>query len=236
MVAPAMSAGFYMNACAQSATGFRSEDPADPAYVDIVAMQHPSGAKGIFNLRQLIHGSDNTPGGCGVMGTSQSDFSFAANGVPNAYMAKSLVSKQISGPGVDTLIWSYSYSPRWSFTGGCTSACISTTVESRPDNVQAEYEFGNDYTRDIGDLQVERLRRGNLLIQEAKYFNAGASVIYPSQYGKLLAPRGNPLTTQIRPLKETQLRRDGVLYKRSVESFDEFARPTKIVRSSALSS
>lgn len=232
MVPPLLNPGFYMNSCAQNATGFRSEDAGDPAFNDVITMRHPSGAQGVFSLRQLIHGSDNTPGSCGIIGTSSSNFGFGSFGIPNAYMAKSLVSKTLSGPGIQPASWTYTYSPHWSFTGGCTSNCVSTTWENRPDGVQAEYVFGNDYTANIGDLQIERLRRAGLVVQETRYVKAAASGPYPARYGTQLAPRGNPLTTQIRPMQDTQLRRDGMLHRRYVDAFDGLARPVRIVESS----
>ena len=43
---PVLNPGFYMNSCAQNATGFRSEDAGDPAFNDVITMRHPSGAQG----------------------------------------------------------------------------------------------------------------------------------------------------------------------------------------------
>ncbi|MFO5452990.1 hypothetical protein ACLBO7_31065, partial [Klebsiella pneumoniae] len=62
------------------------------------------------------------------------------------FLAKSLVSKTLSGLGIQPASWTFSYAPHWSSSGGCTSNCVSTTWENRPDGVQAPYVFGNDYT------------------------------------------------------------------------------------------
>jgi YD repeat-containing protein len=234
MVPPTLPAGFYINSCAQSATGFRSQDPVDGTYVNVVTMRHPSGAQGEFTIRSLIHGSDNTPGGCGLIGTSSSSFGFGSNGIPNAYLARSIIAKKISGPGMNDVAWSYSYQPRWSFTGGCSSGCTSTTTVQQPDGSIVDYTFGNSYTHDFGDLISEKVRRDSAVLQEISYVkDDGTSGPYPVTYGDLLAPRGNPLNVRIRPMKEVRIQRNGVSYFRRVDAYDSLARPTKETKSSS---
>ena len=232
MVPATLDNGFYENACAQSAVGFRSQDPIDPAYADTIIMRHPSGAQGTFSLRRLVHGSDNTPGGCGVIGTSETNFGFGGYGIPSAYMATSLISKTISGPGINGQTWSYSYSPRWSFTGGCATNCISMTTEIQPDGNKNEYIYGNDYTSDIGDLKTIRNYQGPVLAQTTVYSRATTPSGYPERYGKAFASWANPLVTKIRPIYEVKINRDGVIHTQHVEVFDSFARPVQVVRSS----
>ncbi|MBW8852536.1 MAG: wall associated protein, partial [Xanthomonadales bacterium] len=124
---PILPAAFYDNACEQNATGYRSQDPAASYNLSTLVFTHPSGAQGTFVLRSLIHGSDNTPGGCGLFGSVMTDIWFGSYGVPSAYLAKSLISKKITGPGLADQTWSYSYVPSWSFAKDCTSGCTTTT-------------------------------------------------------------------------------------------------------------
>lgn len=234
MVPPTLSPGFYMNDCAQSAVGFRSQDVGDPAYTNVITMRHPSGAQGEFTIRNLIHGSDDTPGGCGIFGTSSSNFWFGSYGIPNAYMARSIVAKKISGPGISDLVWRYSYQPRWSFTGGCTANCISTTTVQQPDGSVIDYVFGNLYTQNFGDLLTEKVSRNGITLQRIDYVkDEGAAGSFPANYGTLLASKGNPLTTRIRPMKEVRVQRDGTTYSKRVEAFDAMARPIRETRSSS---
>ncbi|MBO9881103.1 wall associated protein [Xanthomonas sp. D-109] len=233
MVPPTLPASFYMNSCAQSANGFRSQDPADSAYVNVITMRHPSGAQGEFTIRSLVHGSDNTPGGCGLFGSSSSDFWFGSYGIPNAYLARSIIAKKISGPGIDELNWSYSYQPRWSFDNGCSSGCTSVTTVQQPDGSSIQYIFGNSYTQDFGDLLSEKISRDGLIIQQTSYLkDDSTSTPYPATYGSLIAPKGNPLSTRLRPIKELRLQRDGTNYLRRVNSFDQMGRPSMETKSS----
>lgn len=236
MVPPTLPPGFYMNSCAQSATGFRSQDPPDSAYINVVTMQHPSGTRGEFTIRSLIHGSDNSPGGCGVIGTNSSSFGFGSNGVPNAYMSRSIVSKKISGPGLSDLVWSYSYQSRWSFTNGCASGCVSITNVQQPDGSSLNYVFGNSYTQDFGDLLSENIISNGVVLQKIDYLkNSGSSSGYPGEYGTVIAPKANPLSAKIRPLKEVRLHRNGTLYVNRVDAFDVMARPVKVTKASSAS-
>jgi hypothetical protein len=78
------------------------------------------------------------------------------------YKVASLISKQISGPGVATMTWSYQYQPSWSWNpaayvddcdlaGTNCNATTSTDVVG-PDGTVTRSIFGNDYYRSAGQL------------------------------------------------------------------------------------
>lgn len=231
MVPPSLPTAFYMNACGQSAVGFRQQDTPNERDVTPVTMKHPSGAVGEFVLRSLVHGSDKTPGGCDVIGTSSQNFGFGSYGVPDAYIAKSLISKRISGPGLASKEWSYAYSPHWSFNSDCGSSCTSSTIESRPDGVKVEYVFGNSYTDNLGELISRTQSKDGIIFDKVEYERASYSGQYPESAGDLIA-EGNPFTTKLRPLRSTRTMQNGRVFQKRVEAFDSFARPLRETRSS----
>jgi hypothetical protein len=233
MLPVGLPGGFYMNSCAEDATGYRSQDTPNSADVTTITMKHPSGAIGEFTWRPLIHGSDNTPGGCGLFGTSSSSFWFGSYGIPSAYLARSLTTKKITGPGLAPATWTYTYQSRWSFSHSCTGTiCRSSTIETRPDGSTVEYVFGNIYTANAGDLLVKTVKQGSTVLEQTSYQMATTPVNYPETAGDLLA-EGNPLTTKLRPNNRVEIRRDGRLFTKSVEQFDQFAQPARVVKSSA---
>lgn len=231
--------GFYSNNCAQDATGYRSQDPATPAEL---VMTHPSGARGAFKVRTLIHGSDNTPGGCGLFGSSMTSFWFGSYGVPSAYAVLSLVEKRIGGPGQTDQVWSYTYQPSWSFTRDCSAGCSSTTRMTDPAGDVTEYKFGNSYTSDIGLLLQETISRAGIVRRTTKYEYAQTASPYPSHYGEIISGYqglaelyGNPVTNMIRPQVATEIAQDGITFRTTNSNFDQFARPRQITRTSASS-
>ncbi len=233
IVSSALPGGFYMNSCAEDATGYRSQDVPNSADVVTITMKHPSGAIGEFTTRPLIHGSDNTPGGCGLFGTSASSFWFGSYGIPSAYLARSLTSKRISGPGISPATWSYTYHPRWSFANTCVgTTCRSRTIESRPDGSSVEYVFGNNYATDVGDLLEKTLTNGGTFVERVSYQTSSVPGPYPADAGQLIS-QGNPLTVKLRPINSVQTLRDGRLFTKSIGQFDQFAQPTSVTKSSA---
>ena len=221
-----------MNQCAQDATGFRQGDPEQAAYTKTALIRHPSGALGTFKLRGLIHGSDNTPGGCSHFGTA-TDLYFGSHGIPNAYLAFSLVSRKVTGPGVD-LAWTYAYSPRWSFHRHCSTECVTSTTVLQPSGATTVYRFGNSYTADYGDLLSESVLDAGVAKKTTSYVRKGSTGDFPEFHGMpMTAGQDNPLQYKVRPVQKVEQVVDGVKFTRAINTFDAFARPTSITRSSS---
>lgn len=223
--------GFYGNNCAQDATGYRQSDPEQSYNTNTIVMQHPSGAVGSFKMRRLIHGSDNTPGSCGIIGTSSSDFSFSAFGIPDAYLAPSLISKTITGTGVNS-VWTYSYAPSWSFQKDCSQGCYSTTTVNDPAGVSTIYQYGNSYTDNFGDLVYEMVLKAGVITKTVRYTKKASTGDFPASYGGPMTEDNNPLQYKIRPIQRIDQVIDGRTFTRAVNSFDNFARPTSVTKSS----
>lgn len=238
---PLLPGGFYTNTCAQDATGYRSQDPVDMSKLPTLTFTHPSGATGTFVLRQLIHGSDNTPGGCDIFGSSMTSFWFGSYGVPSAYLAMSLVSKSISGPGLPTMAWSYSYSPSWSFQRDCSSGCRSKTTITDPEGVATEYTFGNSYTSDIGLLLQVKESQGGQVKRTTTHTYSMSPQGYLGSYGEILTANqglldlyGNPQNYILKPTTSVEIVQDASTFRRLESDFDLFAKPRRITRSATL--
>jgi hypothetical protein len=120
-----------------------------------IRMNHPSGARGEFKIRPLIHGTKQTqdePRRCEVI-THGSFVGFSKypllDGPPSAYLTSSLFEKTISGPGLATQTWTYTYSPGW-----VPPFIAETTVQGSDGKVQ-RYRFGTDKSTNYGQLLQE---------------------------------------------------------------------------------
>ncbi|MDQ3524605.1 MAG: RHS repeat protein [Chloroflexota bacterium] len=205
-----------------------------------VTMTHPSGATGTFLFRMLVHGTRNTPGACydpgpDVWGDEQ------VSVTPMAYHATSLYDKTIGGPGVAPQRWEYFYVPSWSWQSPsqCTSSpCTSQTRVTGPDQVVTRYTFGNDYARNAGQLLeiAAETSSGTVVRRTTNSYLASASgQPFPDRIGQDPFSRNNRLTTEaLRPRFNTQIVQDGATFTNAIDTFDDFARPTRITRASSL--
>lgn len=236
---PRLPEGFYKNGCAEVSTGYLIQDPPPQFAFSHVVMTHPSGAQGSFTFRSLIHGSDDTPGTCSMQGTfygNHMNYWYGTWGVPNAYLAKSLVSKKISGPGLSELAWSYTYFPSWSFAKDCSQGCYSRTQILNPDATLVEYVFGNSYSEDYGFQYSEKIIKAGSVYRFVSQYQS-ASGPYPESYGDIPGPSmENPLSTKIKPVSLVETRQQGRIFRMQVNSFDSFGRAVTITRSSSVES
>lgn len=75
-----------------------------------LAMKHPSGAQGEFELRPKLHGRSNVPHKCvPVAGSDNPEPGADFSDYVRFYWANSLVRKKISGPGLSDMQWTYTY-------------------------------------------------------------------------------------------------------------------------------
>ncbi|MGH8032561.1 MAG: hypothetical protein ACREO8_09405 [Luteimonas sp.] len=120
---------------------------------------HPSGARAVFSLEYLIHT---------ISGTPQNWFcvvDYALNNVikmsiatPDFFGNYSLLSKQISGPGLATQTWTYDYGQpetgQASFSGAYCDTCDKDkpVVVTQPDGMKIEYQLGALWGFNSGQL------------------------------------------------------------------------------------
>lgn len=216
---------------------------------------HPSGAQGVFTFRNTMHGTDRTPGGCSVPNPDkplQADLSSTLM----VYKVASLLSKQVSGPGLTSQTWSYAYQPSWSwnpiaYVDDCTPAyvnCNSTTSTevSAPDGSVTRSIFGNDYFRTAGQLLSVQVISDNATLQTTTntYMPDAVNQAYPDRIGWDPFARSNKLETEkLRPQRASAILRDGVTFTSQTEicsgstyCFDAYARSYKTRKYNSLGS
>lgn len=242
--------GFWSNACEMNPGNMSAYSSPDPSMLNTVSVTHPSGARGEFTYRSIYHGINNAPGGCGIFGSVETGYYYGTWGVPSAYGVVSLHSKKISGPGMADRVWSYSYTPNWSFQSQCGSGCDSsvTTSVSTSDGVIRRYVFGNDYSANYGQLLSERVEKNGVTYKKIdhSYVLSAQGHPFPDNTGDIAVASGlpdlygNPFRFKNRPRLTTVIQTDQISqvfatsYTKSVQSFDLFARPTSVAKQSSL--
>ncbi|ALN93751.1 RHS repeat domain-containing protein [Lysobacter gummosus] len=241
-----------------------AEDPVrscgDPGQVITGGAQgtitHPSGATGTFQVEPERHGRSNVPMVCSNYTIPNNNANDDVAYYPLAYDAFSLKSKTISGPGLATMQWNYSYGSTIFFAPGtgpvctgsncgavvCTSdACAGTSVAivTGPGGEWTRYTYGNSYRYNEGKLLKVEKGSGPTAIaqtQTISYNLATSGQPFPTPIATSPQPRGDGFTSEyLRPQLSTVIAQDGVTYSRTVGSFDAWARPTSITRFSNIS-
>ncbi|MBL8297705.1 MAG: RHS repeat-associated core domain-containing protein [Rhodanobacteraceae bacterium] len=210
-----------------------------------VSITHPSGAKGVFTFRSMMHGTDRVPGGCSLPNPER-PLRVDLSPIPMVYKAASLVAKEISGAGAATQRWSYTYSPNWSWnpsgyvddcSAGTVCDAVTQTEVLAPDQTTTRWTFGNDYFRSAGQLlKVEKLRGGAVVdSSESVYVPSASGRAFPDKAGLDPNWRNNHFSTaKLRPLLRNTKRRDGDTYVTENNEFDASARPRVVTRSNSL--
>lgn len=219
----------------------KSPDADDIASFTIKA---PSGALGTFKFREIVHGTNRTPGSCNKEQITVGGYPNQPGYVwvtvlkdsPLLNRIASIYEKQISGPGLQTLTWTYYYTPSWSYLSQCPdpSSCLSTsrTDVTGPDGTITRYTHGNDYLSNAGQpLQVVIEKNGIARRTEVKgYLQSAAGQAFIDAFGTDPHPMNNPLHSKNRPLATSSITQDGRVFASRVDAYDQFVRPTTIVR------
>lgn len=207
---------------------------------------HPSGAVGSFSFKSTPHGRSYVPKQCIYPdpGTMQSNYAR----VPFLFNEIALQQKQISGPGLATATWTYTYgSPNNSWLENCGSGCASTKtlVVAGPESEWTRFTYGNRYQYNEGLLL--KTERGSgpsaiLSVEDSIYQHDSAGQAYPASVGFSAYSRGDHMAEKLMPLKQKTTTQQARTFKWQVAStcgagsslcFDAFARPTKVVKSSS---
>lgn len=234
---------FWSQGCAQDPKEMTSA--AGDVGVYSFTMTHPSGATGKFGFRRLFHGANDAPGGCSYFGSFDTGWWYGTYGVPSATAASSIVSKVITGPGLPGYTWRYTYQPSWSFEGQCAGSCATTskTVVDGPDAVRRTYTYGNAYKTNYGLLLSETVEKNGVVLRSAghAYVTSATGQPFPTAQG-ILPKRttgvqslyGNPVLFANRPRSAQTIVQAGDSFRYVVNTFDAWARPTAVTRSSSL--
>ncbi len=202
-------------------------------------MEHPSGAKGEFKFRRLMHGTKQTEGICTLVpmfGMSGSGNTYTdLGGPPSAYQVASLYQKIISGPGLTTQTWDYAYAPGW------TAPYTSLTTVTETSGTVNKYRFGGDRLSNYGQLLQRTTGTSTQVLRTENYTYAGspAGQNYPStpgsDYTTVQFGWAGGFQMEYRPLVRTEIVQDGRKFISEVNTgcpnstvycFDGFVRPT----------
>ncbi|MDQ3276061.1 MAG: RHS repeat protein, partial [Actinomycetota bacterium] len=221
---------------------------------------HPSGATGEFTVRVQAHGRTNVPALCENFTSPGNDETDDLPIFPICHHGLSLAQKRISGPGMDSLEWNYSYdSPRNFYhpagtspefpvcpTGSdcsiprctsddCAGSSTTTVTDSKGDWIR--HTYGNSYRYNEGKLLgVEAGAAGGTVLRKTvnTYDLSQLDRAYPGRWG--LSPRMNLegfASDFHRPQLTQTIHQDGATFSSTTSSFDQFARPLGATDSSS---
>jgi RHS repeat-associated protein len=214
----------------------------------IGTVTHPSGATGTFTVASMSHDRSRVEKVC-VQDSVNSDPSKVAQHAfyPRVLRTPTIVSKQISGPGIPAPeTWNYTYQPSTggSWTTDCTTSCVDTTWTRvrGPAGDQQVFTFGNRFRTDEGRLyrtQTSTVTGSGanevvtLLRDEQTSFATAAGQQFPAKVGDITNVRGDWMGALLNPARQTKIVQQGVSFSRTVNSFDQFANPTSVTRASS---
>lgn len=226
------SRDFWMN-CAVSAGDMASGQPIGAGDSVQVSVKAPSGLTGVFKLRKLIHGTNNTPGGC-TPNQYNGYPRFTPRAPISAFEVASVYEKVLSGPGIaGTPTWQYMYYPTWSWASVCaTTACANTsqTMVTDPTATVTRYTFGNDYQINSGQLLDVAVESAGVTKRRTTttYMASATGQPFPDAKGTDLNSGSNPLAAKNRPFLTNAIQQDGATFNLANEVFDSFVRATQV--------
>jgi RHS repeat-associated protein len=197
---------------------------------------HPSGAVGTFSTRYLAHGRVATARHC-VQKKSQGPI-YAR--WPKAFMSQTLVSKRITGPGIDAMQWTYSYPNSLGSWTPCTAGCAKPVTVTDPRGVVTRYLFGRTFQVDEGQLlqQDDAWDGSTALRSTVNRYRQPSGQAYPEPAGISPSEVGDQLAARHRPLDKRTITQQGVTFTWEAAAgsagFDNRARPVVATRSSSL--
>ena len=216
----------------------------------ILTATHPSGAVATFQFDNTRHFRSGVHASECVQVGDPANPSYDLL-VPYFFDVMSLTQKTLSGPGLPTATWQYTYdygtppSGLWgSHTDPANYPCTTcaqykTVTVSNPDGSKQRYRFGMVYWLNDGRLlQTDTLRADGSVIrtETSDYLTeaaAGNQPFYP-QYGHVLGGVADPVTERIRPVVQSQITQDGTTFTTTTNAFDGYARATTQTESSSL--
>jgi RHS repeat-associated protein len=202
-------------------------DLRPPLNAPIGTITHPSGAVGQFEL-DAVRFYRTVPDMCSVGNpkTTNDDVSY----YPNVWDAYALIRKSVSGPGLATAQWTYQYNETYS----------AITEVTGPSGDYTRYTFGVGFRTDEGKLN--KVEHGtaptNILKTETTgYQLAQSGQPFPTPVGDTTQPRSDDFTEQyLRPQVSNAVALQGATFSSNVTSFDGFARPVAVTKSSSMGS
>lgn len=212
-----------------------------------LSITHPGGALGVFtfsNGRQYRAGVHMSACLQRVQSSSGGDggYYYYVLGTPNFYDVMSLRSKTVLGPGVDPMVWTYTYGggyqPLFGSPGSppaypCTTCPADKTVTIiQPDGSANAYRYGFLYGVNEGQLLgTDTLSAaGELLRSEVNEYLTESQVqnqpFFP-RYGNIING-DSPTTATVRPLLRKTILQQGSQFTWEASGYDIFGRPVSV--------
>lgn len=216
---------------------------------------HPSGAVGEFTVGYSMRGRSNVPMVCNGYSRPNNDPNDDVAMYPLAYDGVVLRTKRLSGPGVDTAEWTYSYGANISFAPGtgpvCTSgdcslprclddscAGVAVTTITGPEGSWTRHTYGNSYRYNEGKLlKVEQGSSAQAVLQTTvqRYQWPLAGTQFAARLGSTQQVRTGGYTAEyLRPGIQTTTSRDGATFSSTVTALDGMGRPLSTLSNSSL--
>ncbi|UPG87603.1 hypothetical protein L2Y94_09700 [Luteibacter aegosomatis] len=204
------------------------------------SITQPSGVTGTFTLRSTIRGRSYVPAVClNVNGAPQNRF-------PAAYKRNSLIQRTLSGAGIGTQTWTYSYSAPNDSWSTCTTGCPSTVTTEMvdPSNRTTRYTFSNRFDASESLLLQSDFFSADdtsaVVRTEASQYalpNADGSSPWPwpATLGRsqILAVNADQMG-RLTPVTTRTIVQDGDTYTWTAQSFDAFANPVQVRRGNTI--
>ncbi|MBD8900601.1 RHS repeat domain-containing protein, partial [Rhodanobacter sp. DHG33] len=209
------------------------------SYPSTGTITQPSGLSATFTLTPTLHGLSYVTKECWGDASTGGDAPYAV--FPNYYYQYSITSEVVSGAGLPTETWSYSYSPlnrSWSTDTCATSGTCSTTAYTDvtdPGGNDTRYTFSNRFDATEGLLQSTNYYSGSssgtLMRSEINTYANPTGGPWPTTYGGDLQVRDNAAqATELSPLSQRATTQDGQTYTWQAVGFNAYAQPTDVKR------
>jgi RHS repeat-associated protein len=205
---------------------------------------HPSGATASFSTRAVMFGRTYVDKYCKYVPNSTT-VTYGAAFPKNIFNDQTLVSKEISGPGMATLRWSYAYYAPSGWSTCTSGACLvdwrSATV-TEPNGQLTRHVFGNRWRVNEGQLlQVDEgwdANSGTAVRTTTYTYRTASGQSFPDQFGYSLVDNNDYLSSRNRPQQRRQITQQGTTFTWEVDAsaagFDGLARPRLVRKYSSL--
>jgi hypothetical protein len=194
-------------------------------------LSHPSGAEGVFRLEPQRFGRTNVPLVCTEVGGPNPDPYQGDSVYPVTFYSPALMQKEITGSGLTSKTWTYSYASDYGFEG--TSGTTRATIMG-PGGEWTRYVYGNVYHGNEGlRLKAEYgSGPGSILrVDEFDYQIDPSSENYPDLIGTGISPHGASYPSRVlRPATSRMRSQDDVEFFWQASDFDQFGRSREVIR------
>lgn len=206
----------------------------------VTTIKHPNGLVGKFTFQATWHGQSYVSSSCRRPTQPGEEFE-PFEETPPLFGTMSLTRKEISGPGLPTKEWTYTYEPAQGSTTedpcAATGTCASTKWVNvvDPADDRTTYIYVNRSGGTEGQLlRVHRYEGTSSPIRTDVYTYAVANEgPWPAFLGSPLA-EGNGRSSGWMPLKKKVIEQQGKQFIWEALAFDGYANPTKVKRYSNL--